>query len=57
VVKLANPNTPLRRIKGQDYNSYIVIYKEGEKEPKRYKYSEISELTFSELYNCCLELE
>ena len=56
-VHLKNPKIQLKRIKTKDYNSYITIFKEGEKDPKKFKYSEISELTFSQLYNIHLELE
>lgn len=41
-VQLKNPSVQLRRIRTKDYNSYIIIYKEGEKDPKKFKYSEIA---------------
>ena len=36
-VHLKNPKIHLKRIKTKDYNSYITIFKEGEKDPKKFK--------------------
>lgn len=38
-LRLKNPTIQLKRLKTKDYNSYITIYKEGEKDPKKFKYS------------------
>lgn len=58
MLQLTNPNLKLRRVSTKDYKSFLIVFKEGEKEPKKYTYTDISEMTFGEFYkNFELELK
>ena len=46
----------LKKINIKNYNSYLLIYKEGEVDPLRIKYDEISDMLFRDLYKEHLEI-
>ena len=57
VVLELDPSLQLKRISHKDYNSFLIIFKEGETDPHKFQYSEIADMTFAELYKSSLELE
>ena len=57
VVLELDPSLQLKRISHKDYNSFLIIFKEGETDPHKFQYSEIAEMTFAELYKSSLELD
>jgi len=57
VVLELDPSLQLKRISHKDYNSFLIIYKEGETDPHKFQYSDIADMTFAQLYKSSLELE
>ena len=55
ILNLANPARQLKKVSTKDYNSFLRIFKEGEKDPVTFKYRDIGDLTFEQLYTSKLQ--
>ena len=56
VLELKKPPLKMKKIVTKDYNSFLTIFKEGEKDPQSFTYSDIANLTFENLYQTKLQL-
>ena len=56
VLELKKPPLKMKKIVTKDYNSFLTIFKEGEKDPQTFTYSDIANFTFENLYQTKLQL-